>query len=326
MNQADHIEMQAGDWLASRDSDRWSERDQAALDAWIAASPAHRIAYLRLESVWRRADRLASLRGPERDDEPALEPHVIGRRGRAANLPHWRAVAALLVVAGAGWFVAQTSVRSEADSYVTALGNRRAVTLVDGSHLLLNTDTRLQIDLGRQRRLVRLDRGEAYFDVAHDAARPFVIDAGNSRITVLGTRFSVKRDADEVAVLVTEGRVKVEPINVPAGTAAIFITRNDALIAKKNDVLVAHKSDTQLANELSWREGQLVFDQVTLAQAASEFNRYNRQKLVITDAETGKIVLGGRFDTNNVGSFARLLHQGLGLRVDEQADAIRVSR
>ena len=61
MNQADHIEMQAGDWLASRDSDRWSERDQAALDAWIAASPAHRIAYLRLESVWRRADQRVAL-------------------------------------------------------------------------------------------------------------------------------------------------------------------------------------------------------------------------------------------------------------------------
>lgn len=348
MNQADLIEAQAADWLARQDGERWDANQQRQLDDWIAAALAHRIAYLRLSALWQRAERLGSLRvppppiGARTDDaaaapppevadagpEPAMPAPANDRRrgGPAANGALWQALAAMLIVAVTTALFSRIAWRGESDSLATALGSRRAVTLVDGSRLLLNTDTRMEVDLGQRRRLVRLDRGEAYFEIAHDAARPFVIDAGNSRITVLGTKFAVRRGAEQVSVLVTEGRVKVEPINVPAGSAVTTINRNDVLVATRNGLLVSRKTDAQVADELSWRQGTLVFDQVTLAQAAAEFNRYNATKLVIADRETGEMVLGGRFDSNNVASFAQLLHTGLGLKVEQRPGEIRVSR
>lgn len=344
MNDTAKIEKQAADWIARKNGDRWTEQDQLTLDAWIADSTANRLAYLRLNSIWKRADRLSSLRTQEHAptrfaDEaattavaisPAVEEQNQFSPVAAANSPRWRVVAAVAVVAAfCGTALLRMAGvpdgRNAATTYATTIGKRQAVTLVDGSRLTLNTDTKMEINVGTRRRQVRLEHGEAYFEVAHDANRPFTVDVGNSRITVLGTKFSVKRNGDEVAVLVKEGRVKVETIDSPSATTAT-ITRNDELIAANSSFIVAKKSEEQVVNKLSWRQGLLVFDRITLTQAAIEFNRYNDKKLVIADAEAGKIVLGGRFESNNVSSFAHLLHEGLGLNVEERADEIRVTR
>lgn len=323
MSETERIEAQAAEWLARRDAGGWSPARQLELDAWLAESTAHRIAYLRLRSAWERADRLSALHNPAPLPQ-AETPH--------ARLPRFSllriAASILLVVAtGSVWLGWQGSV--EGERYSTGIGSRESLSLPDGSRLTLNTDSRVRAVVNEGRRTVWLERGEVYFEVAHDQARPFVVLAGERRITVLGTKFSVRRSDGRVNVVVEEGRVQVEPLqaetNATAVSRATVATRNDLMVADASHVLVIKKTSEQVANELSWRQGKLVFDQMTLAEAAGEFNRYNRKKLVILDRAAAQLRIGGSFDAANVQGFAHLLRQGFGLTVQESADEIRIS-
>ncbi|MCS0629939.1 FecR domain-containing protein [Telluria mixta] len=310
------IEARAADWIAERDRyDATLPPDrQQALDAWLAASTAHRVAFLRLEHAWRRADRLGAL--------PASGAQR--RRTPLAWIAHpavYRTAAAFCTVLVAVLLVTQFGRSPETQRYATARGQREQVALADGSHLTLNTATHVRTAVTPRAREVWLDEGEAFFDIAHDARRPFVVHAGAQTVTVLGTKFSLLREGDRLRVAVLEGRVQVK---APRGTPTV-LTRDDAALAERDNVLVTRKSTQQLKAGLSWMQGKLVFDQATLADAARQFNRYGRKQLVIEDDAAARIGIGGVFDADNVEAFARLLHVGFGLDVNVVGDEIRVS-
>ncbi len=313
MGGAAEIEQRAATWLARREEPDWSVADQAALDAWLAQATAHRVAYLRLESVWRRADRLAALASP---GAPA-------KRGRAWFPVRMAAGLAMAAALGAGLMVLGPDLGRR--SYATELGGHATIPLKDGTRLELNTDTRVRTDIAKDHRAVWLDRGEAYFEVAHDASRPFVIYAGSRKLTVLGTKFSVRRTGDGIELAVVEGRVRVDPARPAPRLRPAVATRGAIVIAKGDSTLLAPPSPQRVANELSWRQGMLVFDQSSLSDAVAEFNRYNAKKLVVTDAAAGSIRIGGSFEAQNIDAFARLLEQGFGLKVETQGDEITIS-
>ena len=121
-----------------------------------------------------------------------------------------------------------------------------------------------------------LEHGEAYFDVVHDAQRPFVVIAGNRRITDIGTKFSVRRDGDDVKVIVTEGRVRVDIVDTGHAAAPVYAVGGNVVVAKSDETLVANASAKELDDQLSWRTDMLEFHQDTLADAAVQFNRYNQ--------------------------------------------------
>jgi transmembrane sensor len=315
MKAASDIERQAADWLARRDGDAWSDLAQQDLDAWLQSSTAHRVAWLRLGSVWRRADRLSSMHAPG-------QRSVSARRSPLARFSSWRVAAGVLLACALGVLLASTDIVNRPAAYETAVGESRTVALADGSRMMLNTDTRLRARLAKGRRTVWLDSGEAYFEVAHDATRPFVVEAGGSRVTVLGTKFSVRRDGSHVSVTVVDGRVQVSPVNIAAAPA--IVTRDDLVVADGGAMRVSRQTALQVDNQLGWRQGRLVLDQMTLAQAAAEFNRYNRVKLVIADPVAAQMRIGGSFNVDNVDGFARLLHQGFGLKVETGKDQIKI--
>jgi transmembrane sensor len=323
------IEARAADWIAERDNNDAglpSERQQA-LNDWLNASTAHRVAYLRLDHAWRRAGRLRALQTPA----PALATEPTRRAPLAwlARPPVYRAAAglslavlALVLVTDRGGLAGfGSSGQSDTQRYATARGQRESVALADGSHLTLNTATKLRTAVTPQAREVWLDQGEAFFDIAHDAKRPFVVHAGKQTVTVLGTKFSLFREGDRLRVAVLEGRVQVKT----ARSNATVLARDDAAVADVANVLVTRKSSQQLNASLSWLQGKLVFDQVSLADAARQFNRYGRRQLVIEDDAAARIAIGGVFDAHNVEAFARLLHAGFGLKVQTDGDTIRVS-
>jgi transmembrane sensor len=198
------------------------------------------------------------------------------------------------------------------------------VPLADGSRVELNTSTRLRAKVSHDRRIVWLDRGEAYFEVAHDASRPFVVYAGARRITVLGTKFLVRREGEGVEVAVVEGRVRVDPIRQQRARPAV-LTRGDLALAKGEATLLAPPSIQKVETELSWREGMLVFDRSTLADAVTEFNRYNRRKLVVEGDAAANVRIGGSFEAQNIDAFARLLQQAFGLSVKDDGEEIVIS-
>jgi transmembrane sensor len=309
---ADQTEILAAAWL-SREDRGLTPEDQLALDAWLGDS-LNRVAYLRLKSVWVRADRLAVLKSPL----PLTAP-------RAARRPMVLAAiaAGLTVMLATGGYLTW---RLQAEkSFTTGIGATQQVQLADGTRMELNTNTRVHTDVTAARRAVTLDSGEAYFDVVHDARRPFIVYAGNRRITDLGTKFSVFRDGDDVRVLVREGQVRVDMLDKTAMSAPVVAQAGHAVITKGGETLLLAKPDHDIANALSWRSGMLVFSQQTLAEAAEQFNRYNAKQIFV-EGDARKIRIGGSFKADNVDVFALLLRRGFGLSVNDEGERIVVSR
>lgn len=321
-NQAlNDIEARAADWIAERDRSggQLGEDRQTALDGWLSASTAHRVAFLRLYQAWQRADRLRALQSappvfaslpPRPRRWPWLGRPAVQRTAAGLSL----ATIALLLGLNLG-------APPSAQRYATERGEREAVKLADGSQLTLNTATQLRTAVTAQKREVWLDRGEAFFDIAHDAQRPFVIHAGKQTVTVLGTKFSLFLEGDRLRVAVLEGRVQVQAEQ----SRPTVLSRDDAALADAGNVLVTKQSSQQLSASLGWLQGKLVFNEISLAEAARQFNRYGPKQLVIKDEAAARIGIGGVFDAGNVEAFARLLHAGFGLDVQVKGEEIQVS-
>jgi len=309
---ADQTEILAAAWL-SREDRGLTPEDQLALDAWLGDS-LNRVAYLRLKSVWVRADRLAVLKSPL--------PLAAKRAARRPVVLAAIAAALTVMLATGGYLTWRLQAEQ---SFATDIGATQQVQLADGTRMELNTNTRVHTDVTAARRAVTLDSGEAYFDVVHDARRPFIVYAGNRRITDLGTKFSVFRDGDDVRVLVREGQVRVDMLDKTAMSAPVVAQAGHAVITKGGETLLLAKPDHDIANALSWRSGMLVFSQQTLAEAAEQFNRYNAKQIFV-EGDARKIRIGGSFKADNVDVFALLLRRGFGLSVNDEGERIVVSR
>jgi transmembrane sensor len=307
----------AAAWLMERrDREDWNEKDQAELDAWLAQSPAHRVAYLRVEAAWRRTDRLAALRRPA--IEQAAEPRTV--RPRLVGAVVAMAIAGVLGIGAARYFLHPSE-----KIYATAIGGHESVKLDDGSNIELNTDTVLRAAVDTRYRTVWLDRGEAFFQIVHNQELPFIVMVGDRRVTVLGTKFMVRRDTDRLEVAVMEGRVRLEAAGGKTQSPAL-LTSGDDVVAHANALLLTRKTARQLTDKLGWRRGVLVFDHTTLGDAVAEFNRYNRQKLVVADLSAAHMTIDGTFQADNIGDFAHLMQAMFGLHVATRGEETVISR
>ncbi len=312
-----NVGLQAATWLERRYHDAWKESDQAALDSWLSQSLAHRIAYLRLEDAWRYADRLSALRNVSREAPRQAS------RGRMV----FRNIAAFaVVVAAIGAGVATYLNAPHEQVYTTAVGGHRHVALNDGSQVELNTDTVLRLSDSASRRIVTLEKGEAYFQVTHDAKRPFVVIADGERITDLGTKFLVRAYPHKVRVAVFDGRVQFDPAAKDGNKRTALLTAGDVLLATNDSQSVQRKSTAVLAKDLGWRQGVITLDNTTLADAAAEFNRYNTKKLVVADSEVAHLKIMGTFRADNVGAFVSVAQDIFGLRVENRNSETVISR
>lgn len=320
MTAAKDIEQMAAEWLMRREDPAWSARDETSLGAWLDESMAHKAAFWRLEHGWRQADRIAAL-GPEVPKRLASRRWMTGWQPLAAAA----SLCALLLMGGIEFNRPTALSKTSAVHFSTPVGARRIIPLVDGSRVELNTATIVRAALNDKRREVWLDKGEAYFEVAHLAGRPFVVHAGDRTVTVLGTKFSVRRDGEKVTVSVIEGRVRIDDAAKPNEVPTAIITAGDVAIAQGSSTLLSAKSEEHVAAALAWRDGVLNFDRTSLADAAAEFNRYNNKRIVIADAEAGEIRIGGTFEASNVDAFVRLLHDAYGLRVTATSTEVKLS-
>jgi transmembrane sensor len=349
------IERVAADWLAQRDGGRWTIDDDARLAAWLSASTAHRVAFLRLEAAWEESGRLKALAagrdvaGPPvrafwpapteavRDtDDTEIDPTdahwqaVRHRAGRTrAPRSRWRflATAAVLVLAlGTATLVGWRQVSSVAApiEYATAVGRLDTVRLSDGSHATLSSDSRISLAMSPGERHIDLLGGEAFFEVAKDKARPFVIAADGRRAIAVGTRFSVRRDGEALRVVVTEGVVRLEAPAQPGriGAEPVLLPAGSVAVATRSGVTVHRGTLAEAERALEWRGGRLYFDDTPLSVAAEEFNRYNTQKLVMGDADVAALRIGGNFRWSNPEGFVRLLEQGFGVRAETRGTLI----
>lgn len=300
------------DWLIKKDSGAWSSEDEVAFQNWLSGSWSNTVTYWRVEAAWNRAGRLSALRHVNSPAPSAT--NSMRRTGLKVA-----AVLAIAVAAGAAIFLRPTSTGRV---YATELGGHETLALADGTKIELNTDTSVRVSLDRDRRSVQIEKGEAFFDVKHDASRPFTVTAGNARIVDLGTQFAVRRDNGRLRVTLVEGRAELSV----ADSRPQQLLPGDVAFATANAVSIKRKTVYSLDKELSWRRGVLIFDNTTLADAAAQFNRYNRTKLVLANDAVAHVTVGGTFAINDVTAFARVAKGVLGLRVENKDGAILVSR
>jgi transmembrane sensor len=317
---AEAVRAQAASWLLRRrDYDGWTDEDQRSLDVWLDDSLAHRIAYLRLEAVWRDADRLTVLR-------PRSERQMVtALRGFAPRLARMAALTAIVGALGAGalFYFSPTTDRT----YATSIGERKIVTLADGSHIELNTDTSLRVSTGSDGRHVALLKGEAFFQITHNAKTPFVVEAGNYRVIDLGTQFAIRRDYGKLDVDLVEGSARFESSNTDGSKQqSLVLTPGDTVVATADSLSVSKKPADAIADALGWRRGVLVFHRTKLADVVAEYNRYNVQKLGIADPALAQRTITATLPSNDVEAFARIANDFFGLHIARRGNDFVISR
>lgn len=308
------MEHQAAQWVALEDRGLSTE-ERARLDEWLSQSTAHRVCYLQMSAMWERADKI----GPKPIADLLPLRSTAARRSWAAHLI---AAAMLVCVLGAGGYYYLT--RPVSNTYITQVGEQRSVRMADGTLIQLNTDTSVSTSVSAMARTVTLERGEAYFEVVHDARRPFTVLVGERRVTDLGTKFSVRRDGDNVVVVVREGRIALD---WPGHASATVIQAHadDVVTADPQHVQISSRQPRAIDDSLSWRQNMLVFDHEPLAEVAREFNRYNLKQVEVR-GPAQNLLIGGHFRADNLAVFASLLHEGFGLKVEDDKDRIVVTQ
>jgi transmembrane sensor len=283
------------------------EADAAALAAWLAGDPRRQGALLRAQAALSFVDRAR-----------ALETPPPPRRAR----PSRRSV--LILAGGAGALIAAglgaVAVLGAGRRYVTGVGEIRREPLADGSLAEINTDSVIEVTLRRRLREVVIHKGEAWFQVAKDPDRPFVVRAGDAQARAVGTAFSVRRRTGSVELLITEGVVEG---SIEGGGKALVLAGSQLTLAAGR-LLEPVRAEREIERALAWRGGQISLDGETLAEAAAEFNRYNRRPLIIEDRVLARRQFVGLFRTDDPQSFAQAVAAASGARLVEDDRAIRL--
>lgn len=317
----EQLEERAARYLLRQEQDDWSPDDQRELDGWLQESMRNKAIYWRLRHGWAEADRVSALNLPPQSLRSG--PPLIS----AIWLKAAAVIAALLIpLALASMTLVEWNAKPEYTRYVTQVGQRKMIAFPDGTQVDLNTDSAIRVELMEEKRVVHLDRGEAFFDVAHDRTRPFYVFAGDRLVKVLGTKFAIRKEGQRTIAAVVEGRVQFGRVVDGEIRDTLVLKRGDSAISQGSQTLAVYDKMDAVTNYLGWMRGLLIFDRMSLSDAAQQFNRYNRRKLVIDDESLGKIKIGGAFRPENVETFARLMADAYGLKVEETDSEIRISQ
>jgi len=294
MSEQDRIDAEALDWVERLNGDDVPVEDIEAYVIWMEADPAHADAYRRLEEAWiassDAADAVRARFGPEAraagNGEGLLA--AIGAFLRPFVEPSFSPQFAGAVAAAVAVLIVAVQPPSQAPSgnvlvYATEIGARRDVVLEDGSRISLNTATEVVVTLSEQERAVELVRGEAFFDVASDANRPFIVQAGEGQVAVLGTEFNVRLTESGFNVAVAEGRVAVSPaLEAMSAPEHVLTAAQGAAVNTEVASVSLFVVDTDRLT--AWRRGQLVYRDTPLSEVVADLSRYVDSDILISEA------------------------------------------
>lgn len=301
------LEQEAAEWAVAMDRGL-TPAEETSLERWLAASPQRQGALVRARAVWRAATGC----GGQAERSVPTERPVRGWTRRGGLLAGGLA-------AGIAATVGVAVLWGREGDYRTGDLEVRRLAMADGSEAVLNARTRLTVKFSDERRHVALRSGEAWFDVARDPARPFVVATPEVRITAVGTAFSVRETAGATEVMVSEGTVRVET----RGGASRLVSAGGRMRLGQAAPVESRLDAGRIQRRLAWRDGLIMLDGETLAEAAAEFNQYSERKIRVSPDIAGKKVVGV-FRISDVEGFARANGQLLSVKVDLDADEIRI--
>ena len=315
---SDEIRAAAAAWIAQLHDERRSPDLEARVHAWLAESEQHRRAFNRMTLVWERSG-LIRLRAGGAAAERAPPRY----RFTAWQVTAWKAMAAASLVLAA--FVGASWWRDSA--VATGVGQQQVRLLPDGTRVVLNTDTRIEVNYDDGARRVRLIHGEAWFDVSKRPAWPFLVRVDGEEIRALGTSFIVRHDdLQDFSVTLVEGRISVAPAG-PKDPAAVptpqVLTPGQRLIIARNHVAVDRPELTRIT---AWERGRVEFEDTPLGDAANEMNRYSKTHLAVADDKVAQLRIGGVFRAGDTDEFVRVVAAAFGLRAERRRGDIVLSQ
>lgn len=313
----DEAEAGAAERLSLLLSGAATSADRLEIDAWRASHPARDRAWTRLSAIWDL--------GLDAADEPsvaAMRTRALAA-GRAARRTRWKPLlmaASLAVVVGGGAFLASEARKADiagsdtqwSASSQTGVGEIRALTLQDGSIVTLNSDSAVRTAIGASARRVRIERGEARFDVARNPAAPFTVEADGVTVTAVGTAFSVRKLDGEVRVTLSEGRVRVR--SATGGEAMM-----EPGMQLRADAAGFHIARVDPARVDAWTAGMLAFTQTPLEEVVRELNRYSRQRITLSDPALAALPVTGTFPVGKPEELVALLVANGSARVSRRS-------
>jgi transmembrane sensor len=324
---------EAAAWIVRLHGPHRSPEIEAAFRDWLAANPENGKQFERVTEVW---DAGSSVPVP---GAPRLIRWQELHTGRKWSLA---AVILLLMCGLLGW----GTWRVWADpTYTTGIGEQRVVRLDDGTRLSLNSGTHVRITYSDSERRVELARGEAYFEVAHNPARPFIVTAGNHEVIAIGTTFVVRYETAQTAVTLLEGRVAVAPVpDTSAGPQSAGTdlrptgvgdaaqregVEQELILSPGERVTFAIGRERRLDEPrieavTAWRRGEVVLDNTELADAVAELNRYDKNTLIIDDPKIAVLNISGIYQAGDSGGFARTIAKLYDLEVVERPNRIHL--
>jgi len=327
---SDRVERETSEWIARLNADDVSSDDRARFEAWRNAHPLHARAYDEMSATWRAFVAAG----------PVVRAVSFGHSMNEATkvpLPKRRwlfagAAAAAVLAIAVSWYM----VRRSPETFQTAIGEHASISLPDGSTLELNSNSRARVDYSNRARVIRLESGEAFFNVMHDTSRPFWVVGGGSWVRAVGTAFNVDLRRDGVRVTVSEGTVNVGAA-APADNPA---PRDEVLAQAPVSVLMAgqqadvHGSATairslppaEITRSVAWRTGTLYFENQALSTVVDEFGRYTALHLLVNDDRLRNLPVGGTFQANPQGAEAllKMLKDGFGLSIRRESSRVYI--
>ena len=319
----DPIEEAAVAWLIERD-EGFAPGRAAEFARWRSSHPRRAAAVARLEETWSLLEELPAL--PAKSPATELAFPRQARRFRTALWVPFAAAAAMMLA-----FVWWRSESHNLDAhYATVAGALQRVALPDGSVVTLNMSSAASVQFSSGERRVRLAAGEAHFEVAPDAARPFLVTAGGITVRAVGTAFNVRVAASAVEVVVASGKVRLTHPDRPSASvdaalaAAPLLEKGDRAIVARGAVevvpAITRLEPAQLREALAWQQEMLIFPETPLREVIAQFNRRNHTQLSLGDADLGARLIGGTFAAGNVEAFVSLLERGGDLSAERRGD------
>lgn len=343
----EQIYQEAGEWFLEFRDGEPSAETRSDFDLWVRRSPEHLAAYLEIAAIWNEAPTLASPEKSTLIERAAQDAANVVALGFASDLPaaagearpknrlytQHRAIAAAILVLGvlAAWWYGSLS----QSIYSTGIGEQRIIALKDGSHVTLNSRSKIRVHYTEGERGIELVEGQALFSVARDPTRPFVVGSGDARVRAVGTQFDVYRKSSGTVVTVVEGQVAigndaVSPVRPEPGRSEeaspqpVLISAGQQLVVTRSEIKKPVAAN--VSNVTAWTQQQLAFDAASLSDVAEEFNRYNERQLRIRDRDAFEFRISGVFSSSDPAGLIRFLRDRPGIRVIESASEIVVER
>ena len=340
---APDLTAEAAAWLAQLETGKLSSEDMAAFREWIQRSPRHYAEIRRLAGVSLETNVLAGMAEPLRtaaSNRKHLKRIEKPSRGRSFKVPLGVAGMLTACALAVAFYIRQPVTSSTPDEPIhaaTEVGQTEEIALQDGSRINLNTDSKLDVAFVKAERSVYLEKGEAFFDVAHDPDRPFTVYAGTHSVTAVGTAFSVRWTDDELIVTVSEGKVvyddgppekAAEGLKTAASKTAKPVAQKTFLAAGERLEIspvsqqekIQQLPDQTLSRELAWRSGFLDFEDAQLRDVVREMQRYTPMRIEIADEDLAELRFGGVFRIGETDEFFEALELSFDVQVEEAGD------